>query len=236
MHMQAHRLSHMAAIMAGFDVLSVAACFTIVSAPECTEPLGISVAGFWFACHCILSLAVLYVTASHHFSLPAAPSAVAGGAASTLNSVYAPGLAPRAYAAVSALFTALVFGSMLQLPAAGVLSGEFVSFQSTWNVDGSRVMAVLRRFATLAAFAAAAIGLYNGGAFLLLNDFRIVRLSPLLPPLAPLFIYTCRHLAPQRGASLLWAPRCATPSSFSGCLGSLWVNLRSEFLYSFRVD
>lgn len=159
----------MAAIMAGFDVLSVAACASILAAPECTEPLGMSVAGLWFASHCLLSLAVLFVTASHHFSLPVAPAAAVGVA-----NAYAPGLAPRAYAAVSALFTALVFGSMLQLPAAGVVSGEFVSFQSSWNLDGSRVLAVLRRLATVAAFAAAAIGLYNGGAFLLVNDFRIV--------------------------------------------------------------
>lgn len=164
----------MAAIMAGFDVLSVAACATITAAPECTEPLGMSVAALWFASHCLFSLVVLFVTASHHFSLPAAPATAAGVA-----NAYAPGLAPRAYAAVSALFTALVFGSMLQMPAAGVLSGEFVSFQSAWNVDGSRILAVLRRIATLAAFTAAGIGLYNGGAFLLVNDFRIVR-SPLL--------------------------------------------------------
>jgi hypothetical protein len=160
----------MAAIMAGFDVLSVAACATIIATPECTEPLGISVAGVWFACHCLLSLAVLFVTASHHFSLPVAPPTAVGVAYA-----YAPGLAPRAYAAVSALFTTLVFGSMLQLPAAGVVSGEFVSFQSSWNVDGSRILAVLRRAATLAAFSAAVIGLYNGGSFLLVNDFRIVR-------------------------------------------------------------
>lgn len=160
----------MAAIMAGFDVLSVAACATITAAPECTEPLGMTVAGLWFAAHFLLSLAVLFVTASHHFSLPSAPAAAVGVA-----NAYAPGLAPRAYAAVSALFTALVFGSMLQLPAAGVVSGEFVSFQSTWNLDGSRILAVLRRLATVAAVAAAVIGLYNGGAFLLVNDFRIVR-------------------------------------------------------------
>jgi hypothetical protein len=165
--MQSHRLSHMAAIMAAFDMLSVGALASVSAAPQCTEPLGMSAAGLWFAAHGLLSLLVLVVTTSHSSLSGAGAVAGAAGAAS---------LAPRAYTAVSALFTVIVFGSILQLPAAGVLSGEFTSFQSPWAVDGSRSLAVVRRTATAAAFAAAAFGVYNGGAFLLLNDFRIVRL------------------------------------------------------------
>lgn len=170
--------------MATFDTLAIVTCAVVAANPDCTEPLGISVASGWFLAHLALSAALLAV-ATANFTIRAA---AADGAL----------LTPQAYAAVASCFTGLAFGSLLQLPLAGVLSGQFVT--AAWAggpgagvapvgarevaVGGSDgVWGVLRRFGTMAGVAAALLGVLNGAAFLLLNGFSIVRRSSPTPRL-----------------------------------------------------
>lgn len=165
--------------MATFDVLAIATCAVVAANPDCTEPLGMSVAVGWFAAHLALSAALLAV-ATAHFTLRAAAADLSF-------------LTPRLYAAVASCFTGLAFGSLLQLPLAGVLSGQFVT--AAWaggqgvgvapvgagdaavGVGGghSGLWGLLRRTGTYAGIAAAILGVFNGAAFLLLNGFSIVR-------------------------------------------------------------
>lgn len=178
--LQAHRLSHAAAVMATFDTLAILTCAVVAANPDCTEPLGMSVAAGWFFAHLVLSAALLAV-ATAHFTLRAAVADLTF-------------LTPHLYAAAASCFTGLAFGSLLQLPLAGVLSGQFVT--AAWAggagggvapvgagdaaVGGSRFgpWGLLRRVGTLAGVAAALLGVFNGAAFLLLNGFSIVRAPP----------------------------------------------------------
>lgn len=169
--------------MATFDTLAILTCAVVAANPDCTEPLGISVAGGWFLVHLALSAALLAV-ATANFTIQAA---VSEGAL----------IPPHAYAAVASSFTGLAFGSLLQLPLAGVLSGQFVT--AAWAGGpgggvapvgagdaavggGNGVGALLRRVGTTAGVAAALLGILNGGAFLLLNGFSIVRTPTTVPP------------------------------------------------------
>eukprot|EP00892_Ulva_mutabilis_P001859 jgi/Ulvmu1/11674/UM008_0083.1 len=172
----AHRLSHAAAVMATFDTLAILTCAVVAANPDCTEPLGMSVAVGWFLAHLALSTALLAV-ATAHFTLRAAVSDLTF-------------LTPHLYAAVASCFTGLAFGSLLQLPLAGVLSGQFVTAAWAGGARGGVApvgagdaavgsshggWGVLRRVGTLAGVAAALLGVFNGGAFLLLNGCNIAR-------------------------------------------------------------